>query len=659
MTPEAIRAARQRLGPKGFAPSASPKVFNQQREITVHGERTALGRGLLAVPEATPAFTGYTAAATKAAGRAAGHAEIALTPELALPVDRAPSGWRNYTGKGPLEGYAVHPAVDNLLKFQDDPGMVVGYLQRLGKPEAARKYQQLSSFVKRVWVSSPKTALNNIGGNVALGDSTAAMHGGGYSLPGYARAAKQMMAAGKGGKVPSRLQEALDHTSILRDSALQVPQGARSIAAGFGVETRLERLKALPSKLFNAYGNSFYNLPEKAGRYYLYDVLRGNGLSIQQAEKIVNDAMITYTDVGPIVRELERNPLFGAPFITFPLKAVATYAKTAALRPDKLNTYTGQRLRQFLDAAADEERRRQGLEPVAARKRAAGEVGPFEFPLPGQSPEGKQRYLRAPGLAPFAQGMLSNRGGPPTENLLERIKGVNPLSNLITGLATNENQFTGQPIVPVGSIPGTAGDLSDIFRSSEAAGKYGMQVARAILPEAGDLERIFKSVTGATEYESMGADVPELKGTLLRAFTGMDLKPTIGQNKLELAFRLKKRLEELKPTMETQFASNYVHELFTNRRQLGPQWVARPDFLQMAARYDDKKLNEAMQNAGDRLNFVITKDNAKPEERQRKVREMLDWIWALGIAQQEKVKGQASFLQPQERAPFEGMLGGR
>lgn len=659
MTPEAIRAARQKLGPKGFAPSASLPAYTKSRELTDFSERNALELGRSAVPEATPAFTGYVAGASKAAGRAAGHAEIAATPNLALPVDQAPAGWVNYTGRGPLEGYAVHPAVDQLLKFQDDPGMVVGYLQRIGKRELAQKYQKLNSFVKRVWVSSPKTALNNIGGNVALGESTAAMHGANYTLPGYANAAKEMQAAAKGGKTPQLLQEALDHTSILRDSALQVPQGARGISSGFGVETRLERLKALPGKLFNAYGNTFYNLPEKAGRYYLYKELRTAGIPIEKAEKIVNDAMITYTDVGPIVRELERNPLFGAPFITFPLKAVATYAKTAALRPDKFHTYTGERLRQFLDQAADDARHRQGLEPVAARKRQTGEVGPFEFPIPGRNPEGKQGYLRAPGLAPFAQGLLSNRGGPPTENLLERLKGVNPLSNLVTGLATNENQFTGQPIVPVGSIPGTAGDITDIFRSGEAANKYGMQVVRAIFPQAGDIERLFKSATGTPEYESVGADVPSLQGSLLRAFTGIDTKATIGQNPLELQFRLKDRLEKLggELTAEKKVATDYVQQMFANQRANGPDWVARPDFLQMAAKYDDKKLAEAAQNAEDRLFFVITRE--KGPDHQRKVKEMLDWLWALNIAQAEKKKEQAGFLTPEQRAPYAGMLGGR
>lgn len=444
---------------------------------------------------------------------------------------------------------------------------------------------------------------------------------------------------------------------------MQVPAAAKRVGSGFGVETPLERLKQKPGEWFQAYGKTFYNDPEKAGRFHLYSELRDADYSIRDAEKIVNDAMVTYTDVGPLVRELERNAIIGMPFITFPLKAVVTASKIAVQRPDQFNTYTGERLRNFLDEFTDRKREERGLKAEAKDKRRRGEVSPLDFPIPPVSLFGQEYgggdqtlYMRAAPLAQFQGIIASNRGGPLTENVGERLKSAIPLLNLARTLYENESTFTGFPIVPVGSIPGTKGNISDVTRSTEAAGKYAATVMKAIFPQYSDLERTYNALTETPEYGSIYAPVPRFKATMLRALTGINIAENIGENPLERAFRVEDRLGGTKPTEYTKFAFDYTREIL-KRRNESPGWTPSPRFQQIAASYSKETLKDAIKNAGDRLTLIITRDGSKGEERKRKIREMMDWIYSLSTAEEQQALGQAGTLTPDQRAPFSGVLG--
>lgn len=652
MTPEGIRAARQRLSGR-----QARQNFTQSRKITDYGARTNLEQGQAVVPEATPAFSGYVPRAAGVAGRAAGHAEIAANPTLALPVDQAPANWVNFTGKGPLEGYAVHPGVDALLRQQNNQGAIYTWLKNNQSLKAAQNWQAINSFTKRLWVSSPKTAVNNIVGNVVLGESAAAVHGINKTLPewlaGYGKAVKQMFAAQRGGAIPARLQEALDHTSILRESALEVPTAARTVGAGFGVETPAERLKQLPGKAFSKYGELLYATPEKAARYHLYSELRDAGHSIEDAERIVNNAMVTYTDIGPLRRELERNALIGTPFITFPTKAVFSYAQTAALRPDRFYTYTGERLRQFLDSLAQQKFEEKGGQPEAGPKarRAAGLVSPFEVPVPGDIVGGKQQYRRGQVFAPMAASILGNKGGDIFTGVGERLAGANPLLNLARNLFFNKtgplpDQY---PIVPPGSVPGTTGTASDVFRSGRIARAYGAEIAKAILPEYNDFARVIGSLSGEPEYESVTAPVPKLGASLLRAFTGIAQDESIGLTREEKAFRLAKKLEDVPESAESRFATGYAQQVMSNISQQGIQWTPSPRFQSIADQYDPAKLTEAAKNAEASLNLSIARAKGTNTERQRVIREKIDWLVALNLALARKSQQNTQFLLPEQQ----------
>ena len=101
----------------------------------------------------------------------------------------------------------------------------------------AQNYRRLHSGVRRIWISSPKTAVNNAVGNFQLTQGALAVNGieltEAAALGRYASAAKAIRTLRKENRITDPLlKEAMEQTDILAEGASILPQEARAVGAG-------------------------------------------------------------------------------------------------------------------------------------------------------------------------------------------------------------------------------------------------------------------------------------------------------------------------------------------------------------------------------------------------------------------------------------------
>ena len=194
----------------------------------------ALGRaaeGRRAYRSAGEAMSRAEATIGGKAGLDAGHASLAANSSLARKVggpDPVPPGWAKVADEGPLAGHVVASRREEAAGL---PGASDDALYRLIRdqvsPKAADGWRNLNGTMRKVWVSSPKTQINNAVGNYQLAQSAAAINGAEFTMAGYAGAVKAIRATRKGGQAPTGyLKEALNLTDLMGEGAALLPATA-------------------------------------------------------------------------------------------------------------------------------------------------------------------------------------------------------------------------------------------------------------------------------------------------------------------------------------------------------------------------------------------------------------------------------------------------
>ncbi len=118
-------------------------------------------------------------------------------------------------------------------------------------PEIIKKWNK---GLRAVLVSAPPTAINNASGNYALIKGAGEVRHLSVSLPGYADWIGQAKRFRKEEGVPSaRVREITEQTDLWAEGHGIIPDEARTVGAGFGVENRAEKLKQIPGKAYDAY----------------------------------------------------------------------------------------------------------------------------------------------------------------------------------------------------------------------------------------------------------------------------------------------------------------------------------------------------------------------------------------------------------------------
>lgn len=642
--------------------------FGSHREITEFGERVSPQLGRLAEGSATPAMTRYTGKASKAIAESQAMQEIAKNPALARPRyggQPAPPDWVPF--KNPINGeeHVIHPGVARYLAMRENPSMSFAEVIRRvpGGEPYARAYQNTMGAMKRIWVSSPKTAVNNAVGNYQLGKSAAELNGASYSLAGYAATVKDIRAWRTARKIANPyLDEAINQTDLLAERGGLIPQEAKAIGSGFGVETPLQRAGQVPGKAFEGYSNIAYRDPEQAGRFYLYQQLRKSGKGIDEAARITRAAMVDYTDIGPFRRLAEQNNIL--PFVTFPTKAIFQYANLAARRPDLFNTFTGERFRVLADQMADAAAGRAGHVGHAREKRILGETAPADFPVPGKfDVTGQQVYARLPALASIFQGIGQNPGGDIAGSVTERLKGAVPMVDVALSLLRNQSYNamtdTTNPIVAPGSVP-PGGTLGGPLGGLEVPTEYAKFVLKRFVPQAGDVERIVNAARGTSPFASPTTSVPRLKGAILQSIFGIRVGAELGENKAERGIRTARHVIAAGAMPESEygkFATDYMTHMF-DQWGADPKWRPDRDMQNFAdATYNDPgKLKEALDNAQKKLNDVLGSKKYTGMEKKTAIRRLMSWVFILSLRSGEVGQEQQKMIQP--GVTPESILGG-
>ncbi len=626
ITPEAAGDLRREMGGAG---RRGGRDFSAAREIEEFGERLDPAAGRIAAPGATPAFARYTASAQREIGEARALEAMSRNPNLMVSRANATpeqlSQWKTVKGGGKqYDEMLVHPGVDRFLEMRE---------KAMRQPETwgGEAWAGTMRAMRRWWISAPRTAANNAAGNYALGKSAAEINGARYSVPGYGAALKEWRQHRKGGTANPVLQEALDQTDILAEGSSVLTPDVKDFGAGFGVEGFAQRelaaLKGLPqmrSPMQTAYLENVYQDVEKAGRYYLYKELRRAGKSVDEARDIVQAAMIDYSDVGPALRFLDQNNIF--PFLTFPTKAIFQYANMAARRPDLLQTFSGERLRDVADAMADE----LNPEAGAKEKRRTGAVNLMEIPLPGKLDErGQQRYLRAPLASPVLQMFPAN---PDADVVSDRILAAAPVVRIPQELASNRSLYTGREIVPPGMPPGM-----------EPWMLKGMHAAKGLFPQVSDLTAGYHALTDTQPYASPFAPVPRGQDVLLRFLTGASEREGSGESSVQGKLRAAGRMTDPVHRPFQEHATSYFKRLQAGEVQPDPRLVAA-----IAAKYT--KLHEAQMALKDAQGWnwkLLTTSYKTGEDRTRAVEAQMQRIYLVS----ERVKELAGSDPGVEAAP--------
>lgn len=629
--PEAARVLESELTPTGrfgLTPRRGGQDFTKARDIESFSERISPEAGRVAAPTATAPMSRYIASATREIGDAEAIRALQGEAGLARPSKGAteppPRDWVRIPFQG--EEYDVHPGVARYLQVR---------AQALKQPETAlgEGWSAVNKALRRWWISSPRTAVNNAAGNIVLAQSAKEVNGIHQSLPESVYRWTQDWKTfrdfrqGKAVKDPY-IQEAAD-SGVISEGAGIIPQEAKKLTGSFGVETPLERLKQAPGELLQfkhpaqeAYSQAAYGDVEKATRFHLFKELRKSGKSVEEAARITEAAMIDYSDIGPLLRWAERNNI--SPFLTFPAKAFFQYANLAARRPDMFQTFTGERFRDLADRLADRIAAERGMKGGNKEKRLKGQVRLTDFPIPGAFDEsGTQRYLRAPLASPILQMGPNDPSGGIANFGLERLKTAFPLPRLAIELATNQNTFTGQPIVAPGTTPGSLGRPEDILHDPQVAKAYAMHVGRAFLPQVTDVERLYHGFTGTTPFMSRNAAKQSLAGALLQAFTGASLPEGAADSSIDRLLRGAGRLKAGKEDWAA-FSRDYRQKIRSGQVPLRQQYV---DYLQQFHRSGD--LSSQFSELQKRLPDAIFTESTTGKDHEQLIKNYWDWFEAL------------------------------
>jgi hypothetical protein len=636
LTPEAATAAAKQGVLQSFPGRVGPRGFMQARELASFEQMNAPEMARAFVPEATPAAMHGIMAQSRAAGLGQAMEEISHNPEWAVPLEKGqlPAGkenWVPYPGKGPLEGMAIHPGINEVLRdAASPPGMSAG-LQRMGvSPAAANFIETANRIVRKSMLAGPGTMANIVVGHYWFANAEAKMARTAFTPLEYARSALDLRNFERTGRTPDPyLSEFANRTDLYTKGATTIPKAAASVSGGYGLEGPAANLvrgaKALGGKYL-----SFTHDALAAGKFGLYRQLRRAGYDVDAAARMTRRATIDYTRVPRVIRNLDQGMV--APFITFGYRAAGLGAKMALRRPDLFATASGNRFTFYLDRIADAVARQRGQPETAVAAREQGRAGPVTFPIPWQP----GRYAQAPLLAPLLHHFVGGGGTDLTAPLAHQLRSAFPVGSTLAGALTNVDLRgeTPRQIVPPGTVPPGRELPGNVLPRLNWA-------ARNLAPPLGGLESLIAARAGVTPYAQRGA-APQTPAqaalqflTQTRTGTLNQLTP-LSQQRLEALAPGSAREQELARTMKQQGGEHYgnlaldrLDALFSER--------ARPDpaYTRAAGQRTAGQILTESENVRRQLPNIVYGSQYSGADREAAIQRQVDWAYALERAKEQ------------------------
>jgi hypothetical protein len=195
-------------------------------------------------------------------------------------------------------------------------------------------------------------------------------------------------------------------------------------------------------------GPYIYDQLEIAMKSVVYKKARNDGMSIEDAEAKAQRALFDYSSVPPAIRWTRD---WYSPFVTFTYKAIPAMAKQVGRKPWKILPYylaakMGQEVSDFMLGDDDDEREaKERLLPEYMQRNTLPGFMPSHMRMPFQTPEGRDKYIDlsfwlpwggATEMADGAMGWVPSFAAP-----------SNPVFTTMAALVTNNDIFTGQPIL--------------------------------------------------------------------------------------------------------------------------------------------------------------------------------------------------------------------
>ncbi len=280
-------------------------------------------------------------------------------------------------------------------------------------------------------VMSPAAHVRNILSNMILNYWKLGM--GPKDFPLYAKAMKEVFS----GTTTPELAEARKLGLGASSYASQEIQHLLSleVANSFGIA------KGKYAKIKEKIGG-FYQKEEDVAKYAAYLFAKKKGLPPEEAWKTAEAATFNYAQVTPFVRKL-RTSLFGAPFITFALKAVPATAEVIAYNPQRVAIFD--KFRRAVESQSPDEEVESEKEKMPPWMREG-----FYFRLPFEDEHGRPMYFDATYILPFSTLMtqadnvyktLRGENITPEQTLGETFTDLTPALNLIKQLAQNRDFY--------------------------------------------------------------------------------------------------------------------------------------------------------------------------------------------------------------------------
>jgi hypothetical protein len=212
----------------------------------------------------------------------------------------------------------------------------------------------------------------------------------------------------------------------------------------------------------------------------------------------------------------------------------------------------------------------------------------------------------------------------PLQFATERYNTSAPLFRAFGEAGNNYNTFLKRPIVEEGSVPGSLNGIRDAWRNPEAAGAFALDFAKRFAPQAGQIERLYHGYTDTTAYPGRNAPKQTLGQALIQTFTGAAIREGLADQGSEWKERGGARADDPKHQPFVQFADKYELQI---QRTGGRNQQFKNDAQQIKTLANGKAVLKAVKK---KYNDILTSDFYSGETRYKKIREHLDWLYAIG-----------------------------
>lgn len=272
----------------------------------------------------------------------------------------------------------------------------------------------------------------------------------------------------------------------------------QDLESRLALQARIEENNPLVDKVMPAFKKGFMDTMEWASNFYgfqetvfktvrmrdhiqqweedtgrKFDDLVGNErqVLIQEGVRQANEALFDYSRVPNLVKQIRRYP-FGAPFLTFNLKALPQVARSFARRPHKFIKYAAlPMLFQQLFLAANPDLDEDDYEQISRdMPRFARETG-SHYLTPVRKEDGRFTFINVGHFLPwqmwqdqamsYYRNLDTSSGIGVADSTLSAMGklgkdlgvGGSPAFQIINGYVNNMDSFTGRPVVEEGASP--------------------------------------------------------------------------------------------------------------------------------------------------------------------------------------------------------------